>query len=117
MSQDVFNYDNTKRKFVRWRAAIIPKHHTEAIEGKIIEANFDTLIMLSATALKPGSEARFMLEVFEYDGARSNKNTLDLNGKIINNALIGHISLFRHQIQLQTPNHSQLQLLKKLTTR
>jgi hypothetical protein len=117
MSQDVFNHDNTKRKFVRWRAAIIPKHHTEAIEGKVIEANFDTLIMLSATALKPGSEARFMLEVFEYEGASSNKNTLDLNGKIIDNALIGHISLFRHQIQLQTPNHTQLQLLKKLTAR
>ena len=76
MSQDVFNHDNTKRKFVRWRAAIIPKHHTEAIEGKIIEANFDTLIMLSATALKPGSEARFMLEVFEYEGRAVTKTPL-----------------------------------------
>ena len=115
MSQEAFNHDNSKRKFVRWRAAIIPKHHVDAIEGKIIEANSETLIMLSATALKPGSEARFMLEVFEYDGAASNKNTLDLNGKIIDNALIGHISLFRHQIQLQAPNYTQLQLLKKLT--
>lgn len=115
MSKNTFNHDNTRRKFVRWRAAIIPKHYSAAIEGKIIEASFETLIMLSATALKPGSEARFVLEVFEQEGERSNKKILDLNGKIIDNTLIGHISLFRHQIQLQNPNHPQLQLLKKLT--
>jgi len=115
MSQDAFNHDNSRRKFVRWRAAIIPKHQHNPIEGKIIEANSDVLVMLSATALKPGSEARFMLEVFEYEGATCNRNTLDLNGKVIDNALIGHISLFRHQIQLHKPNYTQLELLKKLT--
>lgn len=115
MSQDSLNYDNSKRKFVRWRAAIIPKHQINPIEGKVIEANPDVLIMLSATALKPGSEARFMLEVFEYEGASCNRKTLDLNGKIIDNALIGNVSLFRHKIQLQTPNYTQLELLKKLT--
>jgi hypothetical protein len=115
MSPENYNHDNAKRKFVRWRAAVIPKHETQAFEGKVIEANSDTLILLSAKAFTPGSEARFMLEVFEFDGASTIKNQLDLNGKIIDNALIGHISLFRHQIQLQSTNHQQQQLLNKLT--
>ena len=115
MQQKDFNTDNSKRKFVRWRAAIIPKHHAKTFEGKIIEANSDTLVMLSATAFKPGSEARLMLEVFEFDGTTTIKNQLDLSGTIIDSALIGHISLFRHQIQLQSTNHQQQQLLNKLT--
>ena len=111
------NHDNTKRKFVRWRAAIILTQHDQAFEGKIIEANETTLILLSAKAFKPGSEARLMLEVHDYAGEKTNRSTLDLKGKIINNALIGHISLFRHQIQIQTASYQQQQLLKKLTQR
>ncbi|WP_027468140.1 hypothetical protein [Deefgea rivuli] len=115
MSQENYNHDNPKRKFVRWRAAIMPKHHAQIFEGKIIEANSDSLIFLSDIALKPGSETRLMLEVFEFNGAETIKNQLDLSGKIVDSALIGHISLFRHQIQLQSTNHQQQQLLNKLT--
>ena len=71
MPQENYNHDNTKRKFVRWRAAIMPKHHAQIFEGKIIEANSDSLIFLSDIALKPGSETRLMLEVFEFNGAET----------------------------------------------
>ena len=108
--------DSKTTQYVRWRAAIIPNQHNLIYEGKIIAANENTLIMLSNTAFRPGCEARFMLEVHEYNGANSTKQTLDLNGKIIENALIGHISLFRHHIQVQSIQHDQLQLLKRLTS-
>ncbi|QZA79630.1 hypothetical protein [Deefgea piscis] len=115
MSQNTINLSNSKRKFVRWRAAIIPKHHTQAFEGKITEANADILTLISATEFKAGSEARLMLEVHEYLGMESNRNTLDLTGKFINSALIGHVSVFRHQFQLHSLSYQQQQLLNKLT--
>lgn len=100
--------DQTRRKLVGWRAALILDHAATPVFGRAMEASEQSFVILSEHNVPAGVECRICLDVLDTQGRRG---YLDFRGQIVNATLVGKLSRFRLVCRIVNMEASQREFL------
>ena len=104
--------NNATRHHISWRAAAILPGSTQPIYGHAMEITESSVVISFEKAFPMGMECRIYLDI--PDPSTGRPVYLDFKIKVIESALMGKVSLFRHIMKITDIKPEQLAFLKRI---